>query len=122
MFRAGRRSGPSIWVPRTETLRTTWQPVEAGDITLPDDTPVNDTGLQDDAIYGFLSYDFTDSQLLSFRFNRYRAGFAGFGWVDPILLGELDKVQITYPFQDFDRYNVVPGATPRRLDEFWQPG
>ena len=24
-------------------------------------------------------------------------------WVDPLLLGELDKVQIVYPFQDFDR-------------------
>ena len=82
-----------------------------GDITLPDDTPVNDTGLQDDAIYGFLSYDFTDSQLLSFRFNRYRAGFTGFGWVDPILLGELDKVQITYPYQDFDRYTMEYNAS-----------
>ena len=82
-----------------------------GDITLPDDTPVNDTGLQDDSIYGFLSYDFTDSQLLSFRFNRYRAGETGFGWVDPLLLGELDRVQITYPFQDFDRYTMEYNAS-----------
>ena len=82
-----------------------------GDIDLPDDTPVNDTGLQDDAIYGFLSYDFTDSQLLSFRFNRYRAGETGFGWVDPILLGELDRVRINYPFQDFDRYTMEYNAS-----------
>jgi len=81
-----------------------------GDITLPDDTPVNDTGLQDDSIYGFLSYDFTDSQFLSFRFNRYRAGETGFGWVDPILLGELDTVQILYPFQDFNRYTMEYSA------------
>ncbi len=86
-----------------------------GDITLPDDTPVNDTGLQDDSVYGFLSYDFTDSQLLSFRFNRYRAGETGFGWVDPLLLGELDRVQITYPFQDFDRYTMEYNASASSL-------
>jgi hemoglobin/transferrin/lactoferrin receptor protein len=82
-----------------------------GDIDLPDDTPVNDTGLQDDSVYGFLSYDFTDSQLLSFRFNRYRAGETGFGWVDPILLGELDRIQILYPYQDFNRYTMEYNAS-----------
>lgn len=74
-----------------------------GDITFDDEVTVNDTGITDDTIFGFLGYDLTDSQELSLRFNRYRADQTGFGWVDPLLLGELDKVQILYPFQNFDR-------------------
>ncbi len=74
-----------------------------GDITFEEKALVNDTGIKDDSIFGFLGYDITDSQELSLRFNRYRADQTGFGWVDPLLLGELDKVQILYPFQNFDR-------------------
>lgn len=74
-----------------------------GEITFPDEVTVNDTGITDDSIFGFLGYDLTDSQELSLRFNRYRADETGFGWVDPLLLGELDRVQIFYPFQNFDR-------------------
>ena len=74
-----------------------------GDVTLDEDTPVNDTGIKDDTLFGYLGYDVSDSQELFFRFNRYRADETGFGWVDPLLLGELDKVQILYPFQNFDR-------------------
>ena len=74
-----------------------------GDISFDDEVTVNDTGITDDTIFGFLGYDLTDSQELSFRFNRYRSDQTGFGWVDPLLLGELDKIQILYPFQNFDR-------------------
>ena len=77
-----------------------------GDISFDEEVTVNDTSIEDDTIFGFLGYDLTDSQEISLRFNRYRAGQTGFGWVDPLLLGELDKVQILYPFQDFDRASV----------------
>ena len=77
-----------------------------GDISFDEEVTVNDTGITDDTIFGFLGYDLTDSQELSFRFNRYRADQTGFGWVDPLLLGELDKVQILYPFQNFDRASL----------------
>jgi hemoglobin/transferrin/lactoferrin receptor protein len=74
-----------------------------GDVTFDEDTPVNDTGIKDDTVFGYLGYDVSDTQQLFLRFNRYRANETGFGWVDPLLLGELDKVQILYPYQDFDR-------------------
>ena len=44
-----------------------------GDISFDDEVTVNDTDITDDTIFGFLGYDLTDSQELSFRFSRYRA-------------------------------------------------
>ena len=77
-----------------------------GRITLADDTVVNDTGLDDDSINGYLGYRPSDKHGVFFRLNRYRADETGFGFVIPELIGDDSGflIQIRYPFQDFDRY------------------
>ncbi len=79
-----------------------------GDIKLDEDTPVNDTGLTDNTFFGYLGYEVNERHLVSFRFNRYRADQAGFGWVDPTAYGDSDDflLRILYPFQDFDRFTL----------------
>ncbi len=77
-----------------------------GDITLANDTVVNNTGIDDDSINAFLGYRPNDKHEVFFRLNRYRAGQTGFGFVDPLLIGDDSGtiVEILYPFQDFDRF------------------
>ncbi len=79
-----------------------------GDITLAEDTVVNDTGLTDDSVNAFLGYRPNDKHEMFFRLNRYRAGQTGFGYVDPEIIGDDSGflIQIGYPFQDFDRYTL----------------
>jgi hemoglobin/transferrin/lactoferrin receptor protein len=79
-----------------------------GDITLEEDTPVIDTGLEDDSFWGYFGYRLSEKHLFSLRLNRYRADQTGFGFVDPVLLGAGDdfRIRILYPFQDFDRYTL----------------
>ncbi len=77
-----------------------------GNITLAEDTLVNDSGLDDDSINGYLGYRPSDKHEVFFRLNRYRAGPTGFGFVDPEAIGDDSGflIRILYPFQDFDRY------------------
>ncbi len=77
-----------------------------GDIRLPRPTPVRDTALLDDSEWGSLLYPLTDGQFLRLRGERYHAGQAGFGYVDPAAYdaAEDTKIRILYPFQDFDRW------------------
>ncbi|MCP3956439.1 MAG: TonB-dependent receptor [bacterium] len=79
-----------------------------GDITLDNDTIVNDTGIDDDSVNAYFSYRPNDKHAVFFRLNRYRADETGFGFVDPPLIGDDSGtvVQILYPFQDFDRYTL----------------
>ncbi len=80
-----------------------------GNITLAGDTPVVDTGVQDSNFSGFLGYQIDESHQLSLRATRYRAEETGFGFVEPELLGGEDegfRIQILYPYQDFDRFNL----------------
>jgi TonB-dependent heme/hemoglobin receptor len=80
-----------------------------GAIRLPRDTEVEDTGVDDDSVFGHLSYDFTDSRTLGLRFNRYRAEQTGFGYIPGAAYGVEEEavVRILYPFQDFDRLSLV---------------
>lgn len=77
-----------------------------GRITLAEDTVVNDSGLDDDSVNGYLGYRPNDQHEVFFRLNRYRAGSTGFGFVDPETIGDDSGflIRILYPFQDFDRY------------------
>ncbi len=79
-----------------------------GDITLAEDSVVNDTGIDDDSINAYLGYRPNDKHEVFFRLNRYRAGETGFGFVDPPAIGDDSGavIQILYPFQDFDRYTL----------------
>ncbi|MCB1056306.1 MAG: TonB-dependent receptor [Acidobacteria bacterium] len=79
-----------------------------GNIKLDDEVTVLDSSVDDDSLSGFLGFWPSDSHSLALRFNRYRAGQTGFGFVDPTLIGEDDsfRIRILYPFQDFDRLSL----------------
>ncbi len=79
-----------------------------GDISLAGDTPVVDSGVKDESLYGYLGQQLSDSQELFFRFQRYSAEQTGFGFVEPAALGveEEFRIRILYPFQDFDRLSA----------------
>ncbi|MGH9464611.1 MAG: TonB-dependent receptor plug domain-containing protein, partial [Thermoanaerobaculia bacterium] len=79
-----------------------------GDVDLDESTPVLDTGLDDDSLSGTFLWDATPSQELSVKLTRYRADQAGFGLVEPEVIGDTSgaRIRILYPFQDFDRYTV----------------
>ncbi|MEJ2084094.1 MAG: hypothetical protein P8Y44_00250 [Acidobacteriota bacterium] len=64
-----------------------------GDITLTEDTVVNDTAIKDDSLTGYLGYRFNDRHSLYGKYLRYRADETGFGYVDPLLIGELHQSQ-----------------------------
>ncbi|MDH3745189.1 MAG: TonB-dependent receptor, partial [Acidobacteriota bacterium] len=87
-----------------------------GAIHLADSVTVIDTGLDDDDLYGHVTFKPGDSHEVSLRLNRYRAEETGFGFVEPELLETLDdfRIRILYPFQDFDRYTF--GYTGAGLD------
>lgn len=81
-----------------------------GDITLANDTRVNDTGLRDYSGEGYLGYRLGRGQDLYVRYERYAADSAAFGYVDPAAYapGEAD-IQIRYPYQRFTK--VTAGYT-----------
>ena len=76
-----------------------------GDIRLDKEVTVLDSGVRDDSLFGSVAYQLGDRHQLVGRFNRYRAGQSGFGFVEPGEIGAQDptRVRILYPFQDFDR-------------------
>ena len=79
-----------------------------GDIRLDGDTPVVDTGVEDESFYGYLGRELGESRELFFRFQRYSAEQTGFGFVEPEALGAVEpfRIRILYPFQDFDRLSA----------------
>jgi outer membrane receptor protein involved in Fe transport len=79
-----------------------------GGVTLDDPTRVEDTGVKDAALNALVSWRATPGQGAFVRAERYRANDAGFGFVDPALIGESAKIQIQYPLQEFNK--VTAGA------------
>jgi hemoglobin/transferrin/lactoferrin receptor protein len=78
-----------------------------GDVTLDNDTPVLDTGVEDESYGFYLGRRINDQSSIFFKYSMYSAQETGFGLVDPALLGEPnDRVRIFYPFQDFERWVV----------------
>jgi hemoglobin/transferrin/lactoferrin receptor protein len=79
-----------------------------GDITLPRDAAVLDTGVDDDSVYAYLDYRPAERHDLFLRYTRYRADQTGFGLVDPADYGvaEDTRVRILYPYQNFDRLTL----------------
>ncbi len=79
-----------------------------GDIRLGDGVPVIDSGVDEGSLYGRADYAAGERHTVFFRFNRYRADEAGFGFVDPDLIDDDSgaRIRILYPYQDFDRYTV----------------
>jgi len=79
-----------------------------GEIDLDDETPVLDTGIDDETLWGSVGYAFGDRHSLRLRFNRYRADETGFGLVEPEAYGAAEpfRIRILYPFQEFDRWTL----------------
>ncbi len=79
-----------------------------GDIRLDDGVTVIDSGVEESSLYGRFDRLVNDKHAFFFRFNRYRADDAGFGFVDPELIGDDSGavIRILYPYQDFDRYTL----------------
>ncbi len=78
-----------------------------GNVSLAGDTRVRDTGVEDYTASGSLGYQFSNRHSAFAKYERYRAEQAGFGFVDPSVLGEgLSTVRLVFPFQRFERYTV----------------
>lgn len=84
-----------------------------GNVTLDDATRVEDTGVKDRALHALLSWRAPEGQGAFVRAERYRADDAGFGFVDPALIGESVKIQIQYPLQEFNK--ITAGANTGTL-------
>ena len=78
-----------------------------GEIMLDSRTEVLDTGVEDYGIDFYAAYDITPRQQVYAKYAGYRADSAGFGWVNPEdYAPEAPRIQILYPFQDFDKVTV----------------
>ncbi len=90
-----------------------------GDITLAEDTRVNDSGVTDNTFNTRLGWDFKNSHELFFKVERYDSQDAGFGWVSPSAYNPDDgtEVQLIYPFQTVNQY--VVGYKGNNLETSW---
>jgi hemoglobin/transferrin/lactoferrin receptor protein len=76
-----------------------------GGITLDDDVTVSDTGVTDNSLNLLLSYNITEQSQLSFKYERYHAEDAGFGFIEPELYAPGSaRIQIQYPLQNVNKY------------------
>ena len=80
---------------------------EFGNISLEENTPVNDTGVKDYNLNLFLGYRFGESNDVSLRYENYDARDAGFGYVDPAVYAPGDPtIQLTYPEQTLRKFTL----------------
>jgi len=79
-----------------------------GNIRLPDDTRVLDSGVDDTNAWASLGWELNDRNMLRLRASRYDAGQTGFGYIpgDQYGITEDVKIRILYPEQQFDRYTL----------------
>ena len=78
-----------------------------GNISLEQDTLVNDTGVQDDSFSVFLGYRIANSNNISFKFENYQANDAGFGYIDPNIYSPGDPtIRLLYPEQKLNRMTL----------------
>jgi hemoglobin/transferrin/lactoferrin receptor protein len=79
-----------------------------GEISLDEGPTVIDSGIEDDSVSGYLGRQLGEGHEMSLKWNRYRADQAGFGFVEPGVLGEEEvfRIRILYPYQNFDRWTL----------------
>ena len=83
-----------------------------GQVTLSQDERVNDTGVDDNGWSGLVSYDLTEHQRVSAKFEHYSARNAGFGYVEPSVIGpDQPLIRIRYPDQDVSKYSLRYSAS-----------
>jgi len=88
-----------------------------GEIDLPQDTTVLDSGVQDQSIWGSLAWSVNDRNVIRFRMNAYQAEDAGFGYVPGEAYGVEEEavVRILYPEQDFQRFTLSWFGSPENV-------
>jgi outer membrane receptor protein involved in Fe transport len=78
-----------------------------GDIDLIEDVEVIDTGVKDGSLNVQLSYNISDQNQFSFKYEYYKATDTGFGLVEPDIYDPGSaRVQIGYPDQNVQKYTV----------------
>lgn len=74
-----------------------------GNVTLAEEGRVQDSGVKDGSLNAFLGWRSQGGPVAFLRAEGYRADDAGFGFVDPALIGESTRIQIQYPEQQVNR-------------------
>jgi outer membrane receptor protein involved in Fe transport len=77
-----------------------------GDVTLGDNTRVQDSGVEDQTLNGYVGWRTTNGHRVFARAEQYSARDAGFGLIEPSLLGEDARIQIRYPKQDVAKFTA----------------
>jgi len=78
-----------------------------GNVTLDRTQRVNDTGVDDDAFNVLASYSLSATHELSAKYEHYTARDAGFGYVDPSVIGPDEPlIRILYPDQSVGKVSL----------------
>ena len=76
-----------------------------GNITLDNDVTVTDTGVKDGGANLLLTYNLSEQNQLSFKYEYYHSKDAGFGFIEPALYDPGSaRIQIKYPMQEVQKY------------------
>lgn len=78
-----------------------------GDLTLDDRVVVRGTGIEDRHLAGEVAVELAADHRLSAKVSDYRALDAGFGYLDPAVIGGGATVDIRYPWQQVRRGTVT---------------
>jgi len=85
-----------------------------GEISLENETVVENTGVEDNSLDARLGWQPADGHSVFARFSRYAADKAGFGGIDPALYDPgAPEIVITYPTQKWNKVSV--GYTGEKL-------
>ncbi|MBK6487340.1 MAG: TonB-dependent receptor [Gemmatimonadetes bacterium] len=75
-----------------------------GDLTLPDGINLNDSGVRDRSFNLHGAWRGADNSSAWIRHDRYEARDAGFGFVEPRILGDTStRIKLTYPWQSVQK-------------------
>jgi hemoglobin/transferrin/lactoferrin receptor protein len=78
-----------------------------GNITLTKNTSVLDSGVKDYSLNLFLGYRLATDNNITFKYEKYNARDAGFGYVDPAVYAPGDPtIRLLYPNQDLNRFTL----------------
>lgn len=82
-----------------------------GDITLADAVRVEDSGVEDYSLSGYLGYQLQPGQDVFVKYERYSSDSAGFGFVDPAAYDPgAAEIEIRYPRQRFNKVSLGYGG------------
>lgn len=105
------------WSYRASAMHRETRPYSApagsfGNVILPRSERVNDTGVHDESYNVLVGWDPTRTHSFSAKYERYQARSAGYGYIDPALLGDDQPlIRILYPDQNVDRWLLAYRAT-----------